>query len=438
MQRFGGVIQDTLGNALANSTVTVFSGGSTGLAVLYSDNVRTGLGNPFISGVDGTYEFYAQDGRYDITPTKAGYSISTVPVRDQILYDGPSLGVRNVKDFGARGDGVTNDASAFQAAVTAALNTTLRVPFSSYKLDSNVIFPSVKNWVVVEPGVTYSGTGRLVLDSLIPNQTTPVLSSDLISNSYTDSTAGNIFQRASHLAQTGTAPGVAVFGQGVGSGAGSSVWGGNFVGYANHATATGRGVEINYGALVAGGTAYGLIIAAAGNNPVNRSISIQTNTAAAQTSQGIWFAKNGTFQPVTAAGTLIGTDSAMTAGTGIDFTGTTFSVSAIAIPNDSSINALNQAGSALRRLIKISAADDVVLGDAAANLLIAVSPFLIQGDLARPFRIGRSTTAVTAPGADIGLLRWENGTNAGTLKLVGYSGTSTTGVTVVDNVGAGN
>jgi hypothetical protein len=44
----------------------------------------------------------------------------------------------------------------------------------------------------------------------------------------------------------------------------------------------------------------------------------------------------------------------------------------------------------------------------------------------------------TAPGADFGLLRWEDGTNAGTLKLVAYSGTSTTGVTVVDNVGAGN
>ena len=48
------------------------------------------------------------------------------------------------------------------------------------------------------------------------------------------------------------------------------------------------------------------------------------------------------------------------------------------------------------------------------------------------------TASVVAPGAGMGFLRWEAGTGAGTLKLVAYAGTSTTGVTVVDNVGAGN
>jgi hypothetical protein len=48
------------------------------------------------------------------------------------------------------------------------------------------------------------------------------------------------------------------------------------------------------------------------------------------------------------------------------------------------------------------------------------------------------TSSISAPGAEMGFLRWEAGTNSGTLKLVAYSGTSTTGVTVVDNVGAGN
>lgn len=63
---------------------------------------------------------------------------------------------------------------------------------------------------------------------------------------------------------------------------------------------------------------------------------------------------------------------------------------------------------------------------------------LLDSDVARPFRITKSTVTVTAPGAGIGMLRFENGTNAGTLKLVAYSGTSTTGVTVTDNIGAGN
>ena len=50
----------------------------------------------------------------------------------------------------------------------------------------------------------------------------------------------------------------------------------------------------------------------------------------------------------------------------------------------------------------------------------------------------KKTALSVAPGVDIAALQWECGTNAGTLKLVAYAGTSTTGVTVVDNVGTGN
>lgn len=77
-------------------------------------------------------------------------------------------------------------------------------------------------------------------------------------------------------------------------------------------------------------------------------------------------------------------------------------------------------------------------GDVGIGLAAPTARLHVGGDVARPFSIARSTVAVTAPGAGVGLLRWETGTNAGTLKLVAYSGTSTTGVTIVDNVGAGN
>jgi hypothetical protein len=50
----------------------------------------------------------------------------------------------------------------------------------------------------------------------------------------------------------------------------------------------------------------------------------------------------------------------------------------------------------------------------------------------------KALSTIAAPGAGYGLLRWEAGTNAGTLKLVAYSGTSTTGTVIVDNVGGGN
>ena len=56
-----------------------------------------------------------------------------------------------------------------------------------------------------------------------------------------------------------------------------------------------------------------------------------------------------------------------------------------------------------------------------------------------PLAMVKSVPALTiAPGANVAVLRWQAGTNAGTLKLVAFAGTSTTGVTVVDNVGAGN
>jgi hypothetical protein len=56
-----------------------------------------------------------------------------------------------------------------------------------------------------------------------------------------------------------------------------------------------------------------------------------------------------------------------------------------------------------------------------------------------PLAMVRANSALSiSPGKDVAVLRWQPGTNAGTLKLVAYSGTSTTGVTVVDNVGAGN
>lgn len=61
-----------------------------------------------------------------------------------------------------------------------------------------------------------------------------------------------------------------------------------------------------------------------------------------------------------------------------------------------------------------------------------------SGAAAGRLSMGRDTGAAVAPGAGLGMLRWEAGTNAGTLKLMAYSGTSVTGVAVVDNVGGGN
>ena len=59
---------------MTGATVTVFLAGTTALAPIYSDNIGTVKANPFTTAIDGVYDFYAADGRYDITIAKLGYS----------------------------------------------------------------------------------------------------------------------------------------------------------------------------------------------------------------------------------------------------------------------------------------------------------------------------------------------------------------------------
>jgi Pectate lyase superfamily protein len=56
---------------------------------------------------------------------------------------------------------------------------------------------------------------------------------------------------------------------------------------------------------------------------------------------------------------------------------------------------------------------------------------------AHGFGLSKVTTAAAAPGATLAKLALLPGTNAGTAKLVMYAGTSTTPVTIIDNVGTG-
>lgn len=53
------------------------------------------------------------------------------------------------------------------------------------------------------------------------------------------------------------------------------------------------------------------------------------------------------------------------------------------------------------------------------------------------FQLNKVAASGSAPGAGIAKIAWVAGTNANTCKLISYAGTSTTPVTIVDNVGAG-
>ena len=60
-----------------------------------------------------------------------------------------------------------------------------------------------------------------------------------------------------------------------------------------------------------------------------------------------------------------------------------------------------------------------------------------SANIAEPFKTTKCTITVVAPGAGYGVWRFEPGTNNGTAKIVVYAGTSTTGVVIADNIGAG-
>lgn len=66
--------RDQNGRAISGATITVYHVGTTTLATIYSDNGVNVKANPFTTALDGVYDFYAADGRYDIRITKTGYT----------------------------------------------------------------------------------------------------------------------------------------------------------------------------------------------------------------------------------------------------------------------------------------------------------------------------------------------------------------------------
>ncbi len=144
MQRYVNFIASTTSTSstlmvLSNATCTVYVAGTSTAATLYSDNGITPLANPFLSSSTGQVAFYAANGLYDLVVSKIGYltvTISAIELDDLLAPSGSnSVGYLpagtgavattvqtklresvSVKDFGAVGDGVTNDTTAVTAA----------------------------------------------------------------------------------------------------------------------------------------------------------------------------------------------------------------------------------------------------------------------------------------------------------------------------------
>lgn len=102
------------------ATVTVYLAGTSTLATVYDTAGGATKGNPFTADVKGYYYFYANDGCYDIRYSGGGIPASYTRA-DICTREGEALELFNVKAYGAKGDGVTNDTDGVQTAVSALI-----------------------------------------------------------------------------------------------------------------------------------------------------------------------------------------------------------------------------------------------------------------------------------------------------------------------------
>jgi len=87
MQRHFGQLLDPDGSPLTGVSISVKKAGTAVSGTLFSDNGTTALANPFSNDVNGSFEFYAPNGRYDIIPSKAGVTFTASDWSDLLLYD---------------------------------------------------------------------------------------------------------------------------------------------------------------------------------------------------------------------------------------------------------------------------------------------------------------------------------------------------------------
>ena len=156
MQRFFDVVQDRSGNCIPNALVYVYVGSTSTLATLYSDNGVTATPNPVTTNADGEYAFYAANGTYTLNIQATGYASDSRP--GTIIFDpadGGALVASNVaftqtgsafirtvqakleesvsvKDFGALGNGTTDDLAAINLAIASGAKA-IYFPAGTYR-----------------------------------------------------------------------------------------------------------------------------------------------------------------------------------------------------------------------------------------------------------------------------------------------------------------
>ena len=133
MQKYQDVIQDVHGNAIPDALVTVYVYNTLTLATIYSDNGLTVVPSSIVTtDSDGQFFFYADNGRYTLSISATNFAAELKT--DVLLFDQTDAGIASVKDYGAVGDGATDDYDAFVAAMAASAGQRLRIPAGTYRI----------------------------------------------------------------------------------------------------------------------------------------------------------------------------------------------------------------------------------------------------------------------------------------------------------------
>jgi len=118
VQKYQNAILDLKGNAIAGASLTVYLYGTLTTATIYSDNGVTPITpGSLTTDSEGEFGFYAANGRYTVSVIATGFT--SQQFYDVLLFDPADAGITSIKDYGAVGDGVTDDTAAIQAAIDA-------------------------------------------------------------------------------------------------------------------------------------------------------------------------------------------------------------------------------------------------------------------------------------------------------------------------------
>ncbi len=151
-------VTDNEGNTITGASVTVFEQDGTTLATIYTSLTGGVKANPFLTSTDGLARFYADPGRYVVRAQKGAFTAENIDVdlsmkalREDLstgvaeIAGGSAANLRgavNVADFGAVGDGVTDDAHAFISALSEHDHIFVKDTGNEYIIDERIILSS--------------------------------------------------------------------------------------------------------------------------------------------------------------------------------------------------------------------------------------------------------------------------------------------------------